>query len=171
MPPGRQGGRKRDSTRAGRGWSDAASSPPDGAQIATDLHTLLDRAHVPGPYVFLEVSDTGVGMDAETLAVHAGRPERTPDGPLNTPVHLTSTYSAGGPVAYGRYGNPTWTALEDALGALEGGRCLTFASGLAAVAMSACAMPGATTLRVRLRDPSSRACERARPTRPAFDAA
>ena len=37
--------------RAGRGWSDPAASPPDGAQIATDLHTLLRRAHVPGPYV------------------------------------------------------------------------------------------------------------------------
>jgi pimeloyl-ACP methyl ester carboxylesterase len=37
--------------RAGRGWSDPAPSPPDGAQIATDLHTLLERAHVPGPYV------------------------------------------------------------------------------------------------------------------------
>ena len=37
--------------RAGRGWSDPAASPPDGAQIATDLHTLLDRADVPGPYV------------------------------------------------------------------------------------------------------------------------
>ncbi len=46
----------RDSTvcvydRAGRGWSDPAASPPDGAQIATDLHRLLDRAHVPAPYV------------------------------------------------------------------------------------------------------------------------
>jgi pimeloyl-ACP methyl ester carboxylesterase len=37
--------------RAGRGWSDPAASPPDGAQIATDLHRLLGRAHVPGPYV------------------------------------------------------------------------------------------------------------------------
>ena len=37
--------------RAGRGWSDPAASPPDGAQIATDLHALLNRAHVPGPYV------------------------------------------------------------------------------------------------------------------------
>jgi pimeloyl-ACP methyl ester carboxylesterase len=37
--------------RAGRGWSDPAVSPPDGAQIATDLHALLVRAHVPGPYV------------------------------------------------------------------------------------------------------------------------
>ncbi|HET9649111.1 MAG TPA: alpha/beta fold hydrolase [Microlunatus sp.] len=37
--------------RAGRGWSDAAEGPQDGAHIAADLHTLLDRAHVPGPYV------------------------------------------------------------------------------------------------------------------------
>ncbi len=47
---------------------------------------------------------------------------------------MAATYVAGGQVEYGRYGNPTWTALEDAIGALEGGRCLTFASGLAAVA-------------------------------------
>ncbi len=37
--------------RAGRGWSDPADGPQDGAQIAADLHTLLDRAHVRGPYV------------------------------------------------------------------------------------------------------------------------
>ena len=37
--------------RAGRGWSDAADGPQDGAHIAADLHTLLERAHVPGPYV------------------------------------------------------------------------------------------------------------------------
>lgn len=37
--------------RAGRGWSDPAASPPDGAQIATDLHNLLNHAQVPGPYV------------------------------------------------------------------------------------------------------------------------
>jgi len=37
-------------------------------------------------------------------------------------------------VEYGRYGNPTWQAFEDVLGRLEGGRCLSFASGLAAVA-------------------------------------
>jgi pimeloyl-ACP methyl ester carboxylesterase len=37
--------------RAGRGWSDAADGPQDGTQIAADLHTLLDQAHVPGPYV------------------------------------------------------------------------------------------------------------------------
>ena len=37
--------------RVGRGWSDATDGPQDGAQIAADLHTLLDQAHVPGPYV------------------------------------------------------------------------------------------------------------------------
>jgi pimeloyl-ACP methyl ester carboxylesterase len=37
--------------RAGRGWSEPAATAQDGAQIATDLHRLLQRAHVPGPYV------------------------------------------------------------------------------------------------------------------------
>jgi pimeloyl-ACP methyl ester carboxylesterase len=37
--------------RAGRGWSDAAEGPQDAAQIAADLHTLLERAEVPGPYL------------------------------------------------------------------------------------------------------------------------
>jgi pimeloyl-ACP methyl ester carboxylesterase len=46
--------------RAGRGWSDPAASPPDGAQIATDLHTLLNRAHVPGPYVLVGHSFGGL---------------------------------------------------------------------------------------------------------------
>jgi cystathionine gamma-synthase len=69
-----------------------------------------------------------------TLAVTAGRPVHEPDQPLNQPITMASTYVAGGDVEYGRYGNPTWSAFEDALGALEGGRCLAFASGLAAVA-------------------------------------
>jgi pimeloyl-ACP methyl ester carboxylesterase len=37
--------------RAGRGWSDSADTTQDATQIATDLHTLLQRANVPGPYV------------------------------------------------------------------------------------------------------------------------
>jgi pimeloyl-ACP methyl ester carboxylesterase len=37
--------------RAGRGWSEPADTAQDGAQIATDLHTLLQRGDVPGPYV------------------------------------------------------------------------------------------------------------------------
>ncbi|MGH3443799.1 MAG: trans-sulfuration enzyme family protein [Nocardioidaceae bacterium] len=69
-----------------------------------------------------------------TVAVTAGRPPREPDNPLNTPVTMASTYVAGGQVEYGRYGNPTWSAFETALGDLEGGRCLAFGTGLAAVA-------------------------------------
>jgi pimeloyl-ACP methyl ester carboxylesterase len=37
--------------RAGRGWSEPADTAQDGAQIATDLHTLLHRAGEAGPYV------------------------------------------------------------------------------------------------------------------------
>jgi pimeloyl-ACP methyl ester carboxylesterase len=37
--------------RAGRGWSEPADTAQDGVQIAADLHTLLQRGHVPGPYV------------------------------------------------------------------------------------------------------------------------
>jgi len=37
--------------RAGRGWSEAADGAQDGAQIAADLHTLLNGAHVAGAYV------------------------------------------------------------------------------------------------------------------------
>jgi pimeloyl-ACP methyl ester carboxylesterase len=37
--------------RAGRGWSDPADGPQDAVETATDLHTLLERAHIPGPYV------------------------------------------------------------------------------------------------------------------------
>ncbi len=69
-----------------------------------------------------------------TIAVTAGRPPHEPDRPLNEPLTMASTYVAGGDLEYGRYGNPTWTAFEDALGELEGGRCLAFSSGLAAVA-------------------------------------
>ncbi|MEV5002495.1 trans-sulfuration enzyme family protein [Nocardioides sp. LML1-1-1.1] len=68
-----------------------------------------------------------------TVAVTAGRPPHEPDQPLNVPITMTSTYVATGELEYGRFGNPTWTAFEDALGALEGGRALAFASGMAAV--------------------------------------
>ncbi len=47
---------------------------------------------------------------------------------------MASTYVAGGEREYGRYANPTWEALETAVGGLEGGRAISFASGMAAVA-------------------------------------
>ncbi|HEX2175901.1 MAG TPA: PLP-dependent transferase [Nocardioidaceae bacterium] len=72
-------------------------------------------------------------LSPATVAVAAGRPDHVPDSPLNPPLVLASTYVAGGETEYGRYGNPTWTAFEDVLGGLEGGRALAFSSGLAAI--------------------------------------
>jgi pimeloyl-ACP methyl ester carboxylesterase len=45
--------------RAGQGWSDPPTSPQDGAAVATDLHTLLDQAKIPGPYVLVGHSTGG----------------------------------------------------------------------------------------------------------------
>jgi cystathionine gamma-synthase len=72
-------------------------------------------------------------MHPSTQAVHLGRPAQTPDEPLNTPITMASVFQGGGDREYGRFGNPTWTAFEEALGGLEGGRCLAFSSGMAAV--------------------------------------
>ncbi|MDN5724930.1 MAG: PLP-dependent transferase [Propionibacteriales bacterium] len=69
-----------------------------------------------------------------TIAVTAGRPAREPDAPLNHPIVPASTYIGGGEIGYGRYGNPGWSALEDAIGKLEGGTATTFSSGMAGVA-------------------------------------
>lgn len=71
-------------------------------------------------------------LHAETLAVVAGRPARAPGAPLNSPIVPASTYHHGGANEYGRDGNPGWEALEAALGELEHGTCVAFASGLAA---------------------------------------
>lgn len=39
--------------RAGLGWSEEASLPSDAARFARELHTLLQNANVPGPYVMV----------------------------------------------------------------------------------------------------------------------
>ena len=77
-------------------------------------------------------------MDLEKLAteskvVAAGRPAKQPDGALNPPIALNSTFHEGGPIGYGRYGNETWSALEEAISVLEGGKTLLFSSGMAAI--------------------------------------
>lgn len=46
--------------RAGRGWSESASGPQDGEQVATDLHTLLQNADVRPPYVLVGHSAGGI---------------------------------------------------------------------------------------------------------------
>jgi cystathionine gamma-synthase len=71
-------------------------------------------------------------LAAATLAVTAGRPTREIDAPLNAPLVPASVFVAGGDREYGRYSNPTWEGFQNALGALEGGRCLAYSSGMAA---------------------------------------
>jgi cystathionine gamma-synthase len=68
----------------------------------------------------------------DSIAVSAGRPDG-PGQPLNTPITLASNFREGGDYAR-THGTPTWAALEDAVGALEGGSATSFASGMAAVA-------------------------------------
>jgi cystathionine gamma-synthase len=72
-------------------------------------------------------------LATESKVVAAGRPTKQPDGALNPPIALNSTFHEGGPVGYGRYGNETWSALEDAISILEGGKTLLFSSGMAAI--------------------------------------
>jgi cystathionine gamma-synthase len=68
----------------------------------------------------------------DTLAVTAGRPPVTPDGPLNVPIVPASALHAGGESGYTRSGHGPWDALEQTIGALEGGHAVTYASGMAA---------------------------------------
>lgn len=45
---------------AGLGFSDPAPGPRDANAFVTDLHTLLQRAHIPGPYVITGYSISGL---------------------------------------------------------------------------------------------------------------
>lgn len=67
-----------------------------------------------------------------TIAVAAGRPPVAPDQPLNAPIVPASAFHAGGTLEYAREAAPTTDALEQALGALEGGRAVAFSSGMGA---------------------------------------
>jgi cystathionine beta-lyase/cystathionine gamma-synthase len=74
-----------------------------------------------------------------TRAIHAGQDPDPATGAVIVPVHLTTTYKQDGVgglrggYEYSRSGNPTRTALQEALAALEQGRHgMAFASGLAA---------------------------------------
>ncbi len=72
---------------------------------------------------------------AETRLIHAGT-ERSAGSPAAPPLVPVSVYASWGapdpPRAYGRNGNPSWEALEQALGALEDAEAVVFASGQAA---------------------------------------
>ena len=72
-------------------------------------------------------------LTTESKVVSVGRPAKKPDGGLNPPIALNSTFHTGGPIGYARSGNETWSALEDAISSLEGGKTLIFSSGMAAI--------------------------------------
>ncbi len=103
--------------RAGRGWSDAASTPPDGTQIATDLHTLLQRAHVPGPYVLAghsfgglyvrsfaaQYPDQVAGMVlVDSTAAHNAPVSRPHPGSYSVLKHVSALVSASARLGVGR---------------------------------------------------------------------
>jgi len=86
-------------------------------------------------------SDNGFETDQgfETTALHAGQEPDSLTGAVVPPIYQVSTYKQDGVgglrggYEYSRSANPTRTALEDCLAAIEGGqRGLAFASGLAA---------------------------------------
>jgi cystathionine beta-lyase/cystathionine gamma-synthase len=84
------------------------------------------------------MSSDFTGLGFSTRAIHAGQDPDPATGATVVPIYATSTYTQAAPgrhkgYEYSRSGNPTRTALETALAALEDGeRGLAFASGLAA---------------------------------------
>ena len=89
--------------RPGRGWSEPVDSPQDATQIATDLHTLLHRAHVPGPYVLaghsfgglyvLTYADRYPADVTGMVLIDATNPATTAD-PAKAKVYDASSYDA-----------------------------------------------------------------------------
>ena len=103
--------------RAGKGWSDAAPTAPDGAQIATDLHTLLERAEVPGPYVLAghsfgglyvmryaaQYPDEVAGMVLiDSTAPNTNRVPPTTDGSDSFLKHVSALLSSTARIGLGR---------------------------------------------------------------------
>jgi cystathionine gamma-lyase len=81
----------------------------------------------------------GAADGPSTRALHAGLPAPEQDAPfLPGPVFASTYHFAGDPGrdagGYGRDVNPTWSNLEAAIGALDGGECVIFGSGMAAAA-------------------------------------
>src|SRR3954466_12829806 len=90
-------------------------------------------------------------MDFETRAIHVGQEPDPTTGAIITPIYQTSTYAqeavgVNKGYDYARGGNPTRTALQEALASLENAaHGVAFSSGL-----------GATTTLMHLVDPGER---------------
>jgi cystathionine gamma-lyase len=87
----------------------------------------------------MKKSDGNQKFGFGTLAIHAGQTPDPVTGAVMTPIYQTSTYAQSSPgkhtgYEYSRTDNPTRTAYQECVAALEGGKhCLAFASGLAAI--------------------------------------
>lgn len=71
-----------------------------------------------------------------TRCVHGGNPEPRTGEPIAPPGPVfAAQYHLGpsGADSYGRAGNPTWRALETAIGELDRGECVLLPSGMAAI--------------------------------------
>jgi cystathionine gamma-synthase len=88
---------------------------------------------------------TELPPNPESIAVHAGRP-LDPGDPLNEPIVLAAPFrhSHEGNEYHRGSGTSTIAAFEAALGALDGGTAVAFASGMAAVAAIVEALPVGT---------------------------
>jgi cystathionine gamma-lyase len=69
--------------------------------------------------------------------LHAGSKQAAMGESCTLPLVSTATYALSGdpagPQQYGRWSNPTWSALEEALARLEGAEVIAFPSGMAAI--------------------------------------
>jgi cystathionine gamma-lyase len=80
---------------------------------------------------------SGTQLGDSTRVVRAGLPTAEQGAPFLPGPQFAAPFHAQGdpgdaPYTYGRFGNPTWSHYEQALGDLEGGEAVVFASGMAA---------------------------------------
>ncbi|MGQ0837521.1 cystathionine gamma-lyase [Actinokineospora sp.] len=75
------------------------------------------------------------GLGDGTRCVHAGVSPAAPGAPVPPQPVFAAQFHLGGDGDdwYGRPHNPTWRALEAAIGGLDGGECVVYSSGMAAV--------------------------------------
>lgn len=89
---------------------------------------------MPTPPPWPEAHRASPDWALDTAVVHLGRPRAKSGEPLNLPLEPASAYFAGGDIEYARDGTRAMRALEDSIGALEGGHGVVYSSGMAAAA-------------------------------------
>lgn len=110
--------------RAGHGWSESAGTAQDGAEIAADLHSLLEAGQVPAPYVLAGHSFGGL----YTLTFAALYPDEASGmvlvdttAPASEPAPRGTTSDDAGPDAMDRLAALLGTTARMGLGRLVSG--------------------------------------------------